>query len=280
MNCSSGECGAPLPLHERFCVACGKDAGAPNVRKANDPAEIAAVELRYSEQLARARDGGYGKAFDKFEQEAAESTAVVCMPSGRLLSLATDPNSLLSTFGLQIEGQSRVPQDNRFDNIRSSVEEAYFPNYSKFIRFAALSLSSVGHAAYGSCSISLKESAIIDRASLFEYPLFEFAEKFAVGLSKPIPFGHRATWGRRGRLAAAKLGSKLAVAGASNAEVLLPAPLDTLADCIEVHIYGPLNRYSFQKVVMLQEKRREDRAIQRAIFESLQRENVDVELVA
>lgn len=279
MNCTNKNCGAPLPSHERFCVACGLDIGAPNVRKANESAEVAAVELRYSDELARSRAGGYHEALEQFENAMGGSIAIICMPPSRLLPLATDPNSLLSTFSLQIEGQSRVPEDNRFDQLRSSVEGVYFPNYWKYIRFASLSLSPIGHIAYGSCSVSIKDSSISTRASVFELPLFQFGKKYSIPPGDSVPFGHRATWERRGRLAVAKLGSKLSGGTVSLAEILLPTSADTLGDCIEVHVYGSLSRYSFEKVVMRKEKRTVDQLIQQAIFESLKENGVDVEMI-
>lgn len=279
ITCANKDCGAPLASHVRYCVACGQDADVPNVRAANSPVEIAALQTRYSGQLARASAAKYEDAFRSFENEAANSAAIICMSPARLQLLCSDPTSLMSTFGLQLEGESRVAQDNRFDGIRTSVEDAYFPNYSRQIRFAALSLSGEGHAAYGSCSVRLKDSAIANRATVFELPLFVFAEEHKIGLGKPIPPGFRATWGTRGKLAASKLGCAMIASEIDRAELLLPKPIDTLGDCIEVHIYGPLNRYSFECVVMHEERKREDRLLQRVILSSLKSVGVEVRIV-
>src|SRR6185312_14817511 len=107
---------------------------------------------------------------------------------------------------------------------------AFFPNYSKEIRFAALSLTEVGHAAYGCCSARLKTSAIKTRASLLDAPLFSFAQIHNINLGMPIPEGHRAAWVRRPKLATAKFGDKLPDGNVDFATLLLPEPTDTLAD--------------------------------------------------
>lgn len=281
MKCPNGGCGADIVRSQRHCIACGADIGAPNVRAANDSAEVSALGVRYADELRKAQDVGYEADFLRFVELLAQSKAVVCMPSSRLLTLASDPASLLSTFGLQIEGESRVPLDNRFDNIRASVEEAFFPNYSREIRFAALSLTDSGHAAYGACSVTLKDSSISNRATVFEFPLFKFAEVKSVKLSEAIPAGHRADWLGRSKLAAVKFDRRVEGMGDDQmAEILLPTPTDTVSDCVEVHIYGSLNRYSIAGVVMTPEKRRADILIQKAVVENLTEIGVSVRYVA
>lgn len=275
MKCLNRECGAPISAHERICTACGSDAGAPNVRAADEPDEIAAVDLRYSKQRAIASDDGYLQTITRFEQAVSASIAIICMKPTQLLQICSNASSVLSTFSLQVTGQARVPQDNRYDELRASVENAYFPNYAEYIRFGALSLSDTGHVAYGSCSVSLKDSAIISRASVFELPLFKFSQQHKIVLGDKIPPGHRASWGRRARLAVAKLGTKLADDRLDFHTLLLPDSTDTISDCIEVNIYGPLNQFSFEKVVIRSEKRREDKLIQKAVAENLARAGIE-----
>ena len=276
--CPNPACTAPLAPHSRNCLACGRDVGAPNVRAAREPAEIDALNLRYKRRLHQAEKDGYEVAFAQFEQKTSSSTAVMCMPPSRLLALATSRDSILSTFTLQVQGEARVAQDNRFDKIRTSVEEAFFPNYSREIRFAALSLSAAGQIAYGSCSVTLKESAISERASVFECPLFEFTKQHNIRVGDDIPPGFRALWDERGKLAVVKVAPALADAKVDYAEVLLPDSGSTLGDCIEVHIFGPLNTYSFERILMRPEKRREDRFIQDSIRKKFAKLKISVDV--
>jgi hypothetical protein len=245
---------------------------------ANSPAEIAALETRCAQARTTADTRGHIEILAQLEEELGHSVAIISMPASRLQSLVADPESLLSTFSLQVEGQSRVPRDNRFDAIRASVEEAFFPNYSKEIRFAALSLTEVGHAAYGCCSARLKASAIQTRASLLDAPLFAFAQIHNIQLGTSIPEGHRAAWARKSKLATAKFGDKLPDGNIDFATLLLPKPTDTLTDCIEVHIFGPLHQLSFDHIHMTKATRKADRLIQRAILAALSDSDIQVEI--
>jgi hypothetical protein len=240
---------------------------------------VVELELRFSKARLAANDGGCGQDFDQFLELAERADAVVCMPPSRLLELL-NPTALYSTFGLQLEGETRVPQDNRFDSIRASVEEAFFPSYSKHIRFAALSLRDVGHESYGACSVTIKKGAIASRASVFEFPLVTFADRTGHPLGQPIPPGHRAVWDSRGKLAAAKLGMSC---GGMNygemADLILPPPTDTLSDCIEVHIYGSFNVHSIARVAIITPKDPIEQAIQRALVGKLEQLNINTRVI-
>ncbi|MFD0725895.1 hypothetical protein [Lysobacter brunescens] len=269
-----------LAPHLRNCPACGTDAGAPNVRLANKEDEVVQLEMRYSRARIAAADVNAEKDFDAFVKLASESDAVICMPCIRLLDLLRE-TSLLSTFGLQLEGESRVPQDNRFDNFRESVESALFPNFSKEIRFAALTIRDVGQTAYGVCSVILRKSSIAGRASVFEYPLFDFAEKTGQQLGQPIRPGHRASWGNRAKLVAAKFGAKCAGLNSSElAELLLPAPTDTLSDCVEVHIFQSINRHSIAHVTLTKPTEHMDEVLQSVLYDELQKQSISARVAS
>lgn len=270
MKCPNRECTGSLAPHIRECPACGIDGGAPNVRLANHQDEIVQLELRFSRARVDADNAGYGQDFERLIALAAESDAVICMHSVRLQDLLNE-NSLLSTFGLQIDASSRVPLDNRYDAIRSSVESALFPNFDKHIRFAALTITDVGQSAYGACSVMLKKSAITSRASVFEFPLFDFADG-GQKLGQPIAVGHRASWENRSKLVGAKLGNKCR--GLDNqqmANLLLPVPTDTQSDCVEVHIFQSINKHSIAHVTLTQPIEELDQVLQGILLEQLKR---------
>lgn len=280
MRCPNRQCMSSLAPHMRECPACGSDGGFPNVRLATNSDEVVQLELRFSKEQVGANQKGYAEEFSKLFELASEANAIICMPSTRLLDLISD-SSLLSTFGLQLEGESRVAQDNRFDQIRSSVEEAYFPNFSKQIRFAALSLTDQGHSAYGQCSVSLKPSAISERASVFEMPLFEFAKSQSLNVGCKVPPGHRAPWAARGKLVCAKLGSHCAgLSSKEMAALLMPEPSDTLSDCVEVHIFGSINKFSIHKVVISNSTNRADELIALAVSEKLRDHGIELRKAA
>lgn len=276
--CGIMGCRSPVGLRERHCPACGSDVGAPNVRKSRDSDEVVALGLRYAKASERADADGYRDVFDAYETAVSLSEAVVCMPPSRLLQVVTE-GALLSTFMKQIQGEMRVAQDNEFDNVRSSFEEAYFPGYSPEIRFGALSLDGSGHVAYGSCAINLKNSAIAARASVFERPLYNFSQ--GLNLAKPIPPGHRADWDGRAKLASTKASEALASASFSDFQgILLPPPTDTASECIEVHIYGALNIHSIKLVSFYSPKRTADQSIQQVIIDELHEQKIPVRMLA
>jgi hypothetical protein len=278
MKCPNRECTSSLAPHLRDCPACGADGGAPNVRLANKEAEVVQLEMRYSKARLDAAEAGAEADFDTLLMLASESDAVICMPSIRLMDLLRE-TSLLSTFGLQLEGECRIPQDNRFDNFRDSVESALFPNFSREIRFAALTISEVGQTAYGACSVVLRKSAIANRASVFEYPLFEFAAMTGQQVGQPIKPGHRASWANRGKLVAAKLGAKCSGLNREQmAALVLPEPVNTLSDCVEVHIFQSINRHSIGHVTLTSPKETVDEVLQIVLYEELQRQSISVRI--
>ncbi len=270
--CGHMGCRSPVPPRDRHCPACGNDVGVPNVRKSRDTSEVVALGLRHAKARESAVNGNFDSIFDAYEAAVRESQAVVCMFPSRLLQVVLE-GALLSTFMKQVEGEMRVAQDNEFDAVRSSFEEAYFPGYSSSIRFGALSLDGFGHAAYGTCAVSLKDQAIESRASVFEFPLFKFSQN--LNLAKPIPVGHRADWSNRAKLAAAKAIDSLAQERPPEfREILLPTPTDTTSDCIEVHIYGALNIHSIKGVSFYAATRPADSTLQQVISDSLKDQGI------
>ncbi len=282
MVCQNRFCCAPLAPHLRDCVACGTEAGCPNIRAADSPDEVTALQLRYQRELSIAEQEGYLDQHNLFLSALDQSRAVIGMPISRLQPMVADPHALLSTYALQLEGQSRVPVDNRFDRQRSSVESAFFPDYYKHIRFAALSLKDVGHVAYGKCSVALKDGSIQARASVFDSPLFAFAQRHNVGLGTEIPAGYRASWDQRSRLAAIKFSRR--IVGMTTIDemqgLLLPTSDDTLSDCVEVHVFGSISLHSIEKITFFPESDEEDRLMQQSVILRAKKQGINVAIAA
>ena len=64
MKCKN--CGSDVPISIRDCPSCGIDNGYPNVRMADLPAEIAALDARVAQANASAVAGGFVAVLDDF----------------------------------------------------------------------------------------------------------------------------------------------------------------------------------------------------------------------
>ena len=99
----------------------------------------------------------------------------------------------------------------------------------------------------------LKDAAIRTRATVFEENSLYFCKRLYLGVGKHLPPGYRATWEQRDRLAAAKLEAELQVGMLPDSfpGVLLKSSGSLKDDdFVEVHIYGPLNRTSIERLVI------------------------------
>jgi hypothetical protein len=116
-----------------------------------------------------------------------------------------------------------------------------FPEYSKKIVFAALSLDQRGDPYYGDFSITIRSDSIASRATVFHENSYWFLESRGIKAVGEVPAGYRTTWDDRGKLAVAKLSSKIAKGLKDNefpALLLHPSSSgNDDGDFIEVHIY-------------------------------------------
>jgi hypothetical protein len=133
-----------------------------------------------------------------------------------------------------------------------------------------LSLKHPGLTYYGPYCIVLKETAIKDRATVFEENSINFVRRHKVTAGDPLPPGFRATWGNRSLLAVAKLGNRLkSTLTEDDFPKLLVSPEGADPDFIEVHIYGPFNRRAIQNVAGPEPVPKADRVIYRSILKKL-----------
>lgn len=167
-----------------------------------------------------------------------------------------------------------MPEGNKFDRNRESIDAKLFPSYHKNIVFGALSLNERGVKAYGGAFVVLKDDAVRKRSSVFEMNSFTFAEVHRIGMADPIPPGYRAAWKDRGRLAKAKLHARISAATRTEEypDILLnsSAPADS-ADFIEVHIFGEFSRGAIEKVYLLETDDPADKIIARSVQVALER---------
>jgi hypothetical protein len=243
-------CGEVVHNHVRNCVVCGADVGCPNVRAANDPEEISALENRAktAEQDAGIR-GASANLKDFCQAVADNSKAVICRPLGKINELVSSDNELYSTFYEQVSSEARLPENNIWDKSRGVADQQLFPHYPEHIRFASLSLDGKGATGYGGYCLVLKDAMIKDRATVFEANSTQFVQQQRLVAGDPFPAGYRATWSNRAMLAAAKLGGLITSATTSDEYpgILLGSGA-TDGDFIEVHIYGPIHRRAIQSL--------------------------------
>ncbi len=260
-------CGAPVPPEKRDCQACGEDNGAPNVRLAESEEERKALarRLRDAETSTKARN--CSNVLERFGVAVLSSQAVIA----RSLAVVQDlieGGRTYTNYHRQLASGARIAEDNQWDRTRTQVDAALFPNFHQGIVSASLSLDGRGMSGYGGYVMVLREPLIARRASVFEANPYDLADKLKWLLTKPIPPGYRAPWNERGLLAKAKLHAELA-ANTKDADFPSILAFDRggtgNSDFIEVHIYGPLSRYTVEKVIGPEPRTKEDRLIFRRL---------------
>ncbi len=269
LKCKS--CGAPVPSEKKDCQACGEDNGAPNVRLAESEAEQKALARRLKDAETSTKARNCYHILERFGLAVLTSHAVMARSLAVVQDLL-DGGQTYTNYHRQLASGARIAADNEWDRTRTQVEAALFPNFHQEIAFASLSLDCRGMSGYGPYTMVLKEPLIARRASVFEANPYDLSEKLGWLLSKPIPAGHRASWNERGLLAKAKLHAELS---ADTKDADFPSILAAdrggtgNSDFIEVHIYGPLNIYSVEKVIGPEPRTREDRLLVRRLGRKL-----------
>jgi hypothetical protein len=278
---SCPNCGENTPASARSCPSCQADVGFPNVRAAEVPEEKAALKQRLADAETSARARKCEAVLRDFGRAVLQSRAVICQNLGIVSSLVSSDNALYASFYKQIEGEVRLPEDNRFDRGRAAVDGTLFPNYHTKICFAALSLDNLGPTAYGAYTLVLKEKMIFQRATVFEENSFSFCQvKHHIVVGDSIPLGYRALWPERDQLAMAKSHSRLEPTTHPDE---YPAILVHRAsdphddDFIEVHIWGPIHRTAIERVVGPKPKSREDRVLWKSLATKLREVGAELE---
>ncbi len=276
MKCPN--CQEEVPEHVRACVVCGNDVGYPNVRAALRTEEVEALELRINETEEYVDSRGCKSILENFRDVVAHSAAVVCCPLGKLSELVSSDNQLHQTFYQAIGSEARLPEGNEWDKIRESVDSLLFPHYHEHICFGSISIDRTGISGYG-YSMVLKEMVIKDRSTVFEENTTLFVKRHRIVAGDPIPLGYRAPWMKRDLLAIAKLGMRLTPqttkADFSN---LLASSDDRDADCIEVHIYGPIHRRAIEHLSGHKPHRRADNVVLKSVIKKLKDIGATVEI--
>jgi hypothetical protein len=279
LNCSF--CNAPVPAEKKECQACGEDNGAPNVRLAQSEAEKRTLAKRLKDAEISADARKCRDVLERFGVAVLNSFAVIARPLAIVQDLV-EGGRTYTNYHRQLASGARLAEDNEWDRTRTQVDAALFPNFHNEIVFASLSLSDHGLSGYGEWLMKLKEPSIERRASVFEANAYDLVEKKGWLLTKPIPPGHRASWAERHLLAKVKLQPELS---ASTKDADFPSILTVdrgetgNSDFIEVHIFGPINKYSIEKIVGSNPKTKEDRLISKRLEKKLAEIDIALELI-
>ncbi|MDB5318466.1 MAG: hypothetical protein JWN40_97 [Phycisphaerales bacterium] len=279
MKCNS--CGGEVAEHEIRCHICMSDIGFPNVRAANTPEEKGELDRRLADAMTSAKARGCESILHSFGASVLSSAVVVSRALGLVKNIVESENQLITSFYRQVDGGSRLPEDNRFDRARPSVDGVLFPYYGDQIIFGALSLDGVGvGGSYGACHLTLRESAVANRSSLFEENSLLFCTmKHRIILGGRIPPGYRATWNVRDRLAMAKHQPDLdaTVTPDKFPGILVRQGAKPENEVfIEVHIYGRIHRDAIEAVVFRKPTKGPDLAIWNSFKKALVKRGVRV----
>ena len=259
-------CGYAIPQSWVRCPHCALPGLFPNVRAAERPEEVGALNDRYVTAMREASARGCAKQAQDFEASTARSAAVLARSILELERLASDDNALYSTYYKLGKAEVRLPSDDKWDVLRRVADQAMFPGYEEHIRFAALSLDGLGPRNYGACSLSLRDDMISHRTSVFEEnsTLFMDHENVRMADANNLPLGRRANWAARGKLCVAKLADRMDTSTSATdfPDILLVQGATSAEDgFIEAHIWGPISIRTCEGIVVERRKRKPSKAI-------------------
>jgi hypothetical protein len=255
-------CTYQISLESRFCPHCGRPQLFPNVERARIDSERAALNNRYQSALSQSEKQSTIDTMRTFESRLKTTQAVMTCRLKDAETLISSDSELFSTY-YQLINVTFLPKGGEWDDWRQTAEVKLFgvKNVGE-IRFAALSADGNGLTNYkdGECFIHLREDMIGHRATVFEENNVLLFRKFLKHLDRGYPPpGHMASWEDRHKLCIAKLHGKIQN-GAGNAEfaaILLKNGQSTADDdFVEVHIFGPMTRRTFSKIVVAKPKTR------------------------
>jgi hypothetical protein len=234
-------CTVVIPEVSEKCLTCGYYAGPPNVRAAQLPEELAALEERYQNCLLTARSNGSIATLERFSKAVEASTAVINVDAEFLFSFVNNRNALYANYEHGVSGHLRKPAEFPHDVTRRTVGSILFGGNAGEIIYAALSLTNFGPQSYGPYALTLKEVAISERATVLENNSFDFVRKHELVPGDSRPPGFVATWRDRSKLAVAKLASYISAETTNDEfESLIMSSTGNRGtdELLEVHVFG------------------------------------------
>lgn len=273
-------CKQPVPASEATCPTCGQHAGFPNVRAADNPLEVAALEARAEAATQRVENRGIRSVFEEFLRRVESAEVVLSRPLAEVTRLSHADSEIYATFYQRTEAGLSIPSDSCWDDLRAVADTLLFGERNKRqIRFGALSADGLGLPHYGECFLSVRINMIAHRTSLFEENSVIFMERHSIRARDRyrLPLGYRASWVRRAMLVAAKLADSLQPTTSPKdfPSILLNSGRSPAEDqFMEVHIWGPLTVRSLAAVRIVKWQSRPRRIEIRALQEKLAKYSV------
>jgi hypothetical protein len=208
------------------------------------------LQDRYNKAKNDAVASGVIANVDDFEKALNKSCAVINRSTTELLRLAGSDFEIYATY-YELSSSVRMQSGEIWDSRRQSADAIFFTGYHEGIRFASLSLDSIGLSNYGECSWVLRENMIAHRASLFVENTTLFYLKGNIREAKAVPKGYRAIWADRAKLCVVKLASKIdmATTPAQYSDILMHQGATSADDeIVEVHIFGSMTIRTIEEI--------------------------------
>lgn len=238
-------CAQVIPESAVRCPHCGLPGDFPNVRAAERGEDKAAVDKRLRSARRKADGAGTRSLLDELETRAGAAKAVICKHASEVQRIASSAKQGIASYYQTLEAELRLPDGDEWDILRRHADLALFPGYQEDIRFAALSLDHTGVRNYGACSLTLRTDYIKHRTTVFEENSAVFVKPIRVEKLQKSLVGYRASWADRGKLSAAKIGSRAQLTPQTTSDelpgiFLKQGTTSADDDFIEAHIWGPL----------------------------------------
>lgn len=247
INCS--HCKNDFPMSQQRCPHCGLPGLFPNVAMALS--EESVLQNHYDKAKSEAVTRGVNSNVDDFEKALNNSRAVINRSTTELLRLVGNEFEVYATY-YQLSSTITMQSGNIWDSRRQAADAIFFTDYHEDIRFASLSLNSIGLSNYGDCSWIFRENMIAHRASVFKENTTLFYLKNNFKEAKAVPKGYRAIWADRAKLCVVKLAAKIdtTTIPAQYSNILLSqrATLNGEDEFVEVHILGSMTIRTIEEV--------------------------------
>ena len=269
------KCGAQVRAQEKDCQTCGLFFGYPNVRAAEETEEVEALDKRFDDAKRKAQSTGKGSTFSAYEIALEDSVAVICRSLDQAKALLSSESAVYNSFYNQVSSGGRRAEVTDVETHRQVTDARMFPNYHKDVCFAGLSLDGRGVVSYGACSLVLKSNVIAHRATVFWENTVDFCNRECPDQKKPIPPGYRATWPRRALLASVKAEPRL---DPRPTLAQFPRILMDGDQFVEVHVFGPFTRESFDRLLIAKPATKIDRVMVAAIRDVIRKDGLAIKV--
>lgn len=247
------KCGAPQYNINLECASCGTNLGFPNVRIANLPDEVKALDIRAQNSVENAQANGiYDEFLNLTDAVEQHSKVIVSMPAEIALNIVTNINTQFVNYERLVGAGALNPAEFANDAHRRVVAGALFANFGEQIVYGALSLSERGLSTYGDIYCVLKAVAIDERTSFLNTNSYEFIEKYG---NSDHPEGYRSDWPNRAKLVGTKLEENASIRKGQSIKdwekilLVCDGKNRDRDEFIEAHIFGSFNVFSIEKMV-------------------------------